>query len=202
MTAKNSQHAVAEDAARRLQAQGAKVKSLTLHAKTKMCLKEEVLCNPEHCQYAKDHYTKVASNNLIKQLEKKKNLGAKTFKKFGTKFEVCPFELQMEVAPKADLLICDYNYVFSPRNMLGRLTYNGLGKTTPPNLIVDEAHNLPSRANEYFSSTLSAAELEADSRRATHLPEHLRELLDGLVIAAHLRIPPCRSSGRAPRRQS
>lgn len=188
VTPKNSQHAVAEDAAKRLQANGAKVKSLTLHAKGKMCFKEEVLCNPEYCEYARDYYTKVAEHNLGEKLSKKKNLGAKTFAKFGKQFEVCPFELQMEAVSKADLVICDYNYVFSPRNITGKLTYNGHGKTTPPNLIVDEAHNLPPRANEYFSGKLSATELDSLVQRATHLPAEMLESLEGLAIAARLRI--------------
>jgi DNA excision repair protein ERCC-2 len=188
VTAKNSQHAVAEDAAQRLQSTGAKVKSLTLHAKSKMCFKEEVLCNPEYCEFARDHYTKVAEHNLSVELGKKKNLGAKTFSKMGRKYEVCPFDLQMEAVAKADLVICDYNYVFSPRNILGKLTYNGLGKNTPPNLIIDEAHNLPPRANEYFSGTLSAAVVDKEVRRASHLPSDLREAFEGLAIAVRLRI--------------
>ncbi len=188
VTAKNSQHSVAEDAARRLQATGAKVKSLTLHAKGKMCLKEEVLCNPEYCEYAKDYYTKVSEKKLADKLVKKKNLNQKTFLKFGREHEVCPFELQMEVVSKADLAICDYNYVFSPRNITGKLTYNGHGKNTPPNLIVDEAHNLPPRANEYFSGRLSANALDLEVQRATHLTPDLRDALEGLAIAARLRI--------------
>lgn len=188
VTAKNSQHAVAEDAARRLQTTGAKVKAISLHAKGKMCFKEEVLCNPEYCEFAKDYYRKVDDHKVTEELARKKNLNAKTFAKFGRKYEVCPFELQMEALGRADLVICDYNYVFSPRNILGKLTYNGFGKTGAPNLIVDEAHNLPPRANEYFSATLSARALEAEAARATHLTPELAKALDGLVIATRLRI--------------
>jgi len=195
VTAKNSQHTVAEDAARRLQATGAKVKSLTIHAKSKMCFKEEVLCNPEYCEFARDYYSKAAENKVVEKLSKKKNLNARAFAKAGREFEVCPFELQLETVSRADLAICDYNYVFSPRNILGRLTANGYGKTGAPNLIVDEAHNLSSRANEYFSAALSAAELDALVLRAQHLTPELLETAEGLAIAARFRIRALAPSG-------
>jgi DNA excision repair protein ERCC-2 len=31
-------------------------------------------------------------------------------------YRVCPFELQLDSAREADLVICDYNYVFAPRS--------------------------------------------------------------------------------------
>ena len=66
VTPKNSQHAVAEDAVEKFQEQGAKLKSLTLTAKSKICFKAEPLCNPDFCEYAKDHYTKVPNTTCLK----------------------------------------------------------------------------------------------------------------------------------------
>jgi DNA excision repair protein ERCC-2 len=188
VTAKNSQHAIAEDAAKRLQGTGAKVKAVTVHAKGKMCLKDEVFCNPATCEFARDYYTKVSASGLIDKLAKKKNLSAKTFKNAGREFEVCPFELQLDTLARADLVICDYNYVFSPRNAVGRLSNNGYGRNTPPNLIVDEAHNLPSRANSYFSAELSYPQLAEAAERADYLEYELRELLENLVRMVGRRI--------------
>lgn len=188
VTAKNSQHAIAEDAAKRLQGTGSKVKAVTVHAKGKMCLKDEVFCNPEHCEYSKNYYTKVSDFGLIEKLAKKKNLSAKTFKKAGREYEVCPFELQLDTLARADLVICDYNYVFSPRNAVGRLSQNGYGRNTPPNLIVDEAHNLPSRANSYFSAELNYGVLEETARRADYLDPELNTMLTGLMNLVRRRI--------------
>ncbi len=64
VTPKNSQHSVAENAIDMFKEAGTPVRSLTLTAKSKICFKNEPLCNPEYCEYAKDHYTKVAKNNL------------------------------------------------------------------------------------------------------------------------------------------
>lgn len=188
VTPKNSQHAVAEDTARQLQTNGAKLKSLTFHAKSKLCFKDEVHCQPEYCEFARDHYSKMSQNKITDALAKKKNITAKTVQKIARQFEVCPFELQLEAVSRADLVIADYNYVFSPRNIVGQLSYNGYGKGGLPNLIIDEAHNLPTRANEYFSSSLSAALIDEEVRRASHLEGSLRQDLEGLAIAVRLRI--------------
>lgn len=166
VTPKNSQHAVAEDAVERLQAglkdegSKAKLKSLTITAKSKICFKNEALCNPEYCEYAKDHYTKVAQHGVLDVLAKKRKLTARTFRKVAEEFQVCPFEIQLDAAQDADVVICDYNYVFAPRSAFGRLSASGLDQDGKPNLVVDEAHNLPARANDYYSPTLSVTALE------------------------------------------
>lgn len=175
ITPKNSQHAVAEDAIERLQEKGATLKSLTITAKSKMCLKNEALCNPQYCEYARDHYTKVADNNLVDALSKKRKLTARTFLKMAEEFQVCPFELQLETAADADTVICDYNYVFAPRSAFGRLAAPGLVIDGKPNLVIDEAHNLPSRALDYYSPSLSVFSLNKIREETTHLPLRFRK---------------------------
>ncbi|MGE4131779.1 MAG: ATP-dependent DNA helicase [Bdellovibrionales bacterium] len=182
VTAKNSQHGVAEDAVKRLQEQGTKIRSVTIHAKAKMCLKEDVICNPEYCEYARDYYTKLHEHGIVEKLAKKRQLTEKTFRKMGEDTQTCPFELQLEAAMQADVLIADYNYVFAPRHALGRLLANGLSSSTAPNLIIDEAHNLADRAKDYYSFRLDLTELEGVLAEATYLPEDLwsqaRRLVD------------------------
>lgn len=159
-TPKNSQHSIAEDAVLRLQATGAKIKSLTLTAKNKMCFKNETLCNSKYCEFAKDHYTKIATHGLQTRLHKKKNLTANIFKKMAKKYEVCPFELQFEAIKHVDVIVCDYNYVFAPRAAFSDVAIKNIGENDKHNLIIDEAHNLPSRALEYYSPALSITTFE------------------------------------------
>ena len=94
ITPKNSQHAIAEDAITRFQDAGAKLKSLTITAKGKICFKNEPLCNPDYCEYARDYYTKVYRHGILDMLANKRKLKAPLFRKFGEAYEVCPFELQ------------------------------------------------------------------------------------------------------------
>lgn len=178
VTPKNSQHAVAEDAVERFQDQGSRVKSLTITAKSKLCFKNEPLCNPDYCEYAKDHYTKVAENDLLGVLHKKRRLSAKTFLELGEKYQVCPFELQFQALQEPDVVICDYNYVFSPRSVLGESLSSSSYAEGQPNLVIDEAHNLPSRAMDYYSPALSSVALEKIREDLSSVPKRLRSDVD------------------------
>ena len=149
VTPKNSQHSVAEDAATRFQETGAKLKSLTITAKSKICFKNEPLCNPVYCEYARNYYGKVYGQGILEILARKKKLKARMFRDLGEQYQVCPFELQLDSAREADIIICDYNYVFAPRSSLGRIPDIGVDQSGKPNLVIDEAHNLPARAMDY-----------------------------------------------------
>lgn len=185
VTPKNSQHSVAEDAIERLQDKGANIKSMTITAKSKMCFKNEPICNPDFCEYAKDHYTKVAENNLVAQLAKKRSLKAKSIRKMAEEYQVCPFELQIDAAQEADAIICDYNYVFAPRSALSRFSGVSIDQQGQPNLVIDEAHNLPSRAMDYYSPSLSTYALEQMRDELKLLPQKFRreasDLLDECI---------------------
>ncbi|MBV2169195.1 MAG: ATP-dependent DNA helicase [Bdellovibrio sp.] len=159
VTPKNSQHQVAEEAVERIQDQGCKVRSLTITAKSKMCLKAEPLCNPHYCEYAKDYYKKIAAHDLVNKLGKLRSLSSEKLKSMGEEFQVCPFELSIEAIERADVVIGDYNYVFAPRGLLGRLSEPLLEESEKANLVIDEAHNLPSRAQDYFSPSISTQQL-------------------------------------------
>ncbi len=160
ITPKNSQHSVAEDAAQRFEESGSKIRSLTITAKKKICFKNEPLCSPDFCEYASDYYAKVQEHGILDLLAKKRWLKARTFRDLGEQYEVCPFELQLDAAQDADMVICDYNYVFAPRSALGRPSTIGVDQVGKPDLVIDEAHNLPFRAMEYYSPSLSCLVLE------------------------------------------
>jgi len=161
VTPKNSQHVIAEDVIKRLQVSGANIKSLTITAKSKICLKNEPLCNPAYCEYSRDYYAKVHKHGILSLLAKKRRLKTRLFRDIGEAYEVCPFELQFDGIQEADAVICDYNYVFGPRSSLKRRTSINIDQSGKPNLVIDEVHNLPSRAMDYYSSSLSSITLES-----------------------------------------
>src|SRR5439155_20202761 len=84
----------------------------------------------------------------------------KNFTEIGLKYEVCPFELQMDNIANVDTIICDYNYVFSSQAANTRIGKIFLGEKEKPNLIIDEFHNLPERGMSYYSPILSAFSLK------------------------------------------
>lgn len=73
---------------------------------------------------------------------------------------VPPWDITKAMLAHADVVICDYNYVFSPRNRAALETVPGWDMHDTV-LIVDEAHNLPDRAAECLSMR-DEAEAAAD----------------------------------------
>ncbi len=74
------------------------------------------------------------------------------------RFDVCPHEAALAAARRTDVLVCDYTYLFSPhRSRI--LRYLGIGLEDII-VVVDEAHNLPSRSREALSSRVTTGRLE------------------------------------------
>lgn len=197
LTPKNSQHAVGEDAVSRFQQAGAQITSLTITARSKICFKEEPLCTPDYCEFARDHFTKVRIHGISAMLQRKRRLKARTFRELGERYQVCPYELQLEAVRHADMTICDYNYVFAPRSALGDMVDMELDMSGKPALVIDEAHNLPARAMEYYSPSLSSHHLEQMRAELGNLPPSFRrealEQLDGCLRT----LAACVRSGQA-----
>jgi DNA excision repair protein ERCC-2 len=79
----------------------------------------------------------------------------------GREHQVCPFALSLDVSLWADVVICDYNYVFDPTVYLRRHFAEDAGGCA---LLVDEAHNLVDRAREMFSAELESREIRDAGR--------------------------------------
>ena len=67
------------------------------------------------------------------------------------KWQVCPYELELELASWMDAIICDYNYVFDPDVKLRRFFGEGSRKEDFI-FLIDEAHNLVERGREMYSA--------------------------------------------------
>lgn len=180
VTPKNTQHVVAQDAIKRMQTDGHAVRTLTLTAKSKICFKDEPICDPLHCEFARDYYAKVHSNDLTAKAAEYKNMDVHLFRALGEQYEVCPFELSLDSIPFADVIIGDYNYVFSPRGLISRFTDPLRDAPDKPNLVIDEAHNLPSRATDYYSPAISTAAIHGCKEKLESLPMPLR--MDGAAL--------------------
>lgn len=76
---------------------------------------------------------------------------------YAEKYKVCPFEYCLDISSWTDGIICDYNYVFDPNVRLKR--YFADGQTGEYLFLVDEAHNLVSRAREMYSAELKKEDI-------------------------------------------
>ena len=78
-----------------------------------------------------------------------------TLRSAGRTAQICPYEITRTALAFQDVWVGDYNYVFAPANRT--LFYNQAGFNPAETLlIIDEAHNLPSRATDARSHTLLA----------------------------------------------
>lgn len=151
LTAKTITRQVAWEAFQLLKKQGLNIKVIVLTAKEKICPLEETDCNPVHCPYAKGHFDRI-NQAVFEMLNETTDFSREDILSQADKFQVCPFELSLDLATWMDAIICDYNYVFDPTAHLKR--FFGEGVKGDYLFLIDEAHNLVERGREMYSASL------------------------------------------------
>lgn len=151
LTAKTITRTVAKEAFDLLRRQGYRGRVITITAKEKLCLCEEMDCNPVHCPYAEGHYDRV-NEAVFDLINKERDITREVLLEQAEKFRVCPFEMCLDTTLWADDIICDYNYVFDPKVYLKRFFAEGVKGDYI--FLIDEAHNLVERGREMYSAVL------------------------------------------------
>lgn len=151
LTARTITRTVAQDAFEILRKNGLLFKVVTITAKEKLCFCEKAECDPEKCPYAKGHYDRI--NDAVYELwTTEQSFNRETILRHAEKWQVCPFEMTLDLAIWMDGVICDYNYVFDPNVYLKRFFgENVSGKYL---FLIDEAHNLVDRGREMYSASI------------------------------------------------
>ena len=151
LTARTITRTVAQDAFEILRDRGLLFKVVTITAKEKLCFCDKPECDPEKCPYAKGHYDRI--NDAVYELwTTEQSFDRETLLRHAQKWQVCPFELSLDLAVWMDGVICDYNYVFDPNVCLKRF----FGENVSGNylFLIDEAHNLVDRGREMYSASI------------------------------------------------
>ncbi len=151
LTAKTITRSVAENCFSLLRERGMLFTTVTITAKEKLCPLEKTECNPDACSYAKGHFDRV-NDAVFDIIQEQQGITREIILDYAEKYQVCPFEYCLDISSWADGIICDYNYVFDPNARLKR--YFAEGNQGDYLFLVDEAHNLVSRAREMFSACL------------------------------------------------
>lgn len=138
-----------------LRKNGLKIKTIVITAKEKICLNDEVKCNPEDCPYAKGHFDRV--NDGMKDIFDKEDFFTRDkVIEYSKKHMVCPFEFSLDLSFWCDVIVCDYNYIFHPQVYLKRFFTVDENKYA---FLIDEAHNLIDRARDMYSIGISKDEI-------------------------------------------
>ncbi len=151
LTAKTITRTVAWQAFDILKEQALRMKVLVLTAKDKICFCENTECNPDACIYARGHYDRV-NDAVYELLTTSDEMSREVIEEQAKKWQVCPYEMSLDVSNWIDAVICDYNYVFDPQAHLRR--FFGEGNQGEYLFLIDEAHNLVERGREMYSASI------------------------------------------------
>ncbi|MDR1066982.1 MAG: PD-(D/E)XK nuclease family protein [Clostridiales bacterium] len=152
VTAKTPARSVAERTLHAMSRKGLVIRSVTLTAKHKICFLERPACYPEKCARANGHFDRVNAI-LIDMLNHETIMTREIIVKYAAARDVCPFELSLDAAIFADVIICDYNHVYDPAANLRRFF-----EKKRVVALHDEAHGMADRARDMYSAKLTEAD--------------------------------------------
>ena len=177
LTARTITRTVAVDALDLLRQQGMELKTVVLTAKEKLCVCEKPECDPDHCPRAKGHFDRI--NQAVYELwtTGPDACTREVILESAERYQVCPFELSLDLAVWVDTLICDYNYVFDPNVSLKRFFADGVREDYL--FLIDEAHNLVERGREMYSASLEKEAFLQMKKLLRGKREGLTKALDG-----------------------
>lgn len=197
MTSKQSQHKIAVETLRHLSKRtGRKIKVVDVISKQSMCPRDVsklphstfgYLCK----QQAKDGSCPLFRPPPVYLTEEVLSdiHDVEGIKKISQKARICPHRAALEAAKKANVLICDFNYLFSD---LSDTVLTALGRDLSDLvLIVDEAHNLPDRIRSNQSEELPVRVIEEAKDGISgqkHLKMYLGQIRDLMLETARKRM--------------
>jgi len=185
LTAKTLGRTVARKALKDLANSGARLKSVILTAKQKICFMPDKICDMETCPYAQDYYGKL--NKAMIEVTKYELFDQSRIETIGQTYQICPFELSLDFSLICDVIVCDLNYAFDPRVYLKRYFDRDTYKIT---FLIDEAHNLPDRLRSMYSTDL----LKSDILKTQKLVRTICPDLSLALVAIHKELSRLRTS--------
>ena len=179
LTAKTPGRAVALEALETIRHNGAPgrpfpLRVVELVARDKACEHKDKACHGQSCPLACGFYDRLAAARRAAAAAGW--LDRTSLRRVALQHGVCPYYLGHEMVRWADVVVGDYNYYFDRSAMLYALALDGAWRVS---VLVDEAHNLYSRACGMYSADLTQAETLA---ARAHVPPRVRGRLDELVL--------------------
>ncbi|MDP8237882.1 MAG: ATP-dependent DNA helicase [Candidatus Hatepunaea meridiana] len=151
-TAKSSGRKAVMNALRSLSSNRVSLLTLVRPPRDALCLNDPANCNPLECKLFDSYYQEDKDVVLPDELMKPDIVTARKLKDVGQTAGICPVVLARKLTLKADIVIGDYNFVFSPMARLSQFRDKPKSNWV---LLLDEAHNLFDRVREELSAELS-----------------------------------------------
>ncbi|WP_105300595.1 ATP-dependent DNA helicase [Anaerococcus marasmi] len=179
LTAKTTTGKEAIKSLKLLEENGLKIKAVQITSKDRICLNDEVRCNPDDCPFAKGHFDRV--NDALKDiLTKETIMDYDIITSYAERYRVCPLEFEFDIASYSDFIICDYNYVFDPTVFLRRFFEEISSRYI---FLIDEAHNLLDRARDMYSFSFRDSDFK-ELRTCFDINKHKKiiKVLDEVIL--------------------
>ena len=148
---------------------GTAVAAWHVRNKSEHCINHTFHCVRESCAYLDQLETRWAQSGLARfYLDEKHARDLDTLRSAGRHARICPYEITRASLAFNDVWIADYNYVFAPAN---RGIFYGQPGFNPARtlLLLDEAHNLPSRVADAYSHLARAIDARALLAELDHI---------------------------------
>ena len=159
LTARRTVRLAAWDALKLLKSRGMRVRAIMLTAKRQICPTPGARCLPQYCPLCAGYYDRRRA--ALDEASDVFDYDAEYIRALAERHSLCPFELSLDLSEICDIIICDYNYVFDPNVYLRRYFRGQSGFA----LLIDEAHNLDTRARDMLSAALKFDDYVALFRR-------------------------------------
>ncbi len=197
-TAKTVTGNAALDAVRTLGKQAEGLRCIRLAAKERACpvrrQDREIVTNCRLCanrnSFEGVSYEERRDAALLKLLTEGRVYDSADIEKTAQIYRLCPYELSLDLSEYCEMIVCDYGYLFDSHVSLRRYFSEDEGRGEKYVFLIDEAHNLPDRAREMYSASLSrqafekfASDAEAampDDRALKDADDCMRAMFDGL----------------------
>ena len=198
LTSRQSQHRIAIETVRRIEAKGPRIATVDLIAKQSMCLQEAApafgrafheFCDLKVRSRSCSFFTR--DNSAVVAAVLQRTLHVQELVRASGACRVCPHKVAMDAAARANLVVCDYNYLFSEirERFLPRLD-RSLDEIV---VVVDEAHNLPDRIRAHLGGDLSVYDVLKAAKEARFIDGELSHRLAGVAKSMERFLLPLRS---------
>ena len=137
VTAKTTQQTLAVDTLQRFAANGGAFTAVHLRAKAKSCVNEVFYCHESVCEFAHDYAGKLERSGVVASLLERPLIGPTACAEAAFQYRVCPFELSLDAAMEADVIIAITTTSSTPAPTCGgsfrtRLTTIASSSSTKP----------------------------------------------------------------------
>lgn len=163
MTAKAYTREVVKNACQQLNStlnNDQKFKFIILSPQDLLCPNHETNCQSLFSLKIKDQDS--ALQEALNEVLKNDFLNDENIKNCASRFDICPYKLQLLAMNFCEVIVGDYNHIFDPGSRLKLFCDD---KNTKLCLLIDEAHNLVARSREMFTAVLdlhSLTELQSE----------------------------------------